>query len=288
MGSYSGFLLLEDLFDNLPDISKALYNEAQQLFSPTVTVVEENCNTNLGDRITLDFSQVGQWDLALDRRLTRADIEFFLGQGTYTRFVRNPPHCISPGGICKKCYTAVNVGEAVPVVGSTVKLRTYLVVATQSSTVNEGDRSVILNTDGSDISRVSVYFNDSYTKNYTIEELSTGDLRLTYNGTVTGSDSLFIRMFKDTSSPYMSYLSATYSGNLLGASYLETGALPARASLIKERITDSRLASLETALQEFAEYIPSTYMNYIANIKDPLERELYILALYGVFYDVGV
>lgn len=287
MGSYSGFLLLEDLFDNLPDISTALYNEAQQLFTPTVKVVEENCNTNLGDRINLDFSQVGQWDLALDRRLTREDIEFFLGQGSYTRFVRNPPHCISPGGICKKCYQAVNPGEPVPAIDSSVKLKTYLVVATQYSLLGS-DGSVILDSDGSDVTRVSVYFNDVYTQNYTMSETSTGDLRVTYNGAVTSSDSLFIRMFKDTSSPYMSYLSATYSGNLLGASYLETGALPARASLIKERITESRLSSLETALNEFSQYIPPTYLNYIANIKDPLERELYILALYGVFYDVGV
>lgn len=288
MGSYSGFLLLEDLFDNLSDSSSTLYNEAQQLFSPTVKVVEDNCNTNLGDRITLDFSQVGQWDLALDRRLTRSDIEFFLSQGSYTRFIRNPPHCISPGGVCKKCFIAANPGEPIPVVGATVKLRTYLVVATQYALLNEGDGSMILNSDGSDITRVSVYFNDSYTNNYTISELDSGDLRLTYNGVVTGSDTLFVRMFKDTASPYMSYLSATYSGNLLGASYLETGALPARASLIKERITESRLSSLETALQDFAEYIPTTYMGYIAKIKDPLERELYILALYGVFYDVGV
>lgn len=288
MGSYSGFLLLEDLFDNMPDISTSLYNEAQQLFSPTVKVVEENCNTNLGDKIILDFSQVGQWDLALDRRLTRDDIEFFLSQGSYNRFVRNPPHCISPGGICRKCYKAVNPGEPDPTVGSSVKLNTYLIVATQYALLSQGDGSVILNTDGSDITRVSVYFNDEYTKNYTLSEIGTGELRLTYNGTVQSEDSIFIRMFKDTSSPYMSYLSATYSGNLLGASYLETGALPARTSLIKERITESRLASLEAALGEFAQYIPSTYMNYIANIKDPLERELYILALYGVFYDVGV
>lgn len=288
MGSYSGFLLLEDLFDNLPDISKALYNEAQQLFSPTVKVVEENCNTNLGERITLDFSQVGHWDMALDRRLTREDIEFFLGQGSYTRFIRNTPNCISPGGVCKKCYHAVNPGEAVPEVGALVKLKTYLIVATQYVLLSPGDGSVILNSEGSDITRVSVYFNDVYTKNYTLSELPSGELRLTYNGEVVESDSLFIRMFKDTSSPYMSYLSATYSGNLLGASYLETGSLPARTALIKERITESRLASLETALGEFSQYIPPTYLNYIANIKDPLERELYILALYGVFYDVGV
>lgn len=288
MGSYSGFLLLEDLFDNLPDISTSLYNEAQQLFSPTVKVVEDNCNTNLGEKITLDFSQIGQWDLALDRRLTREDIEFFLSQGSYSRFVRNPPHCISPGGICSKCYQAVNPGEAVPAVGATVKLRTSLIVATQYVILSASDGSVILNTDGADITRVSVYFNDAYTSNYTMTELSTGELQLTYNGTVSASDTIFIRMFKETSSPYMSYLSATYSGNLLGASYLETGALPARAGLIKERITESRLSSLESALEEFSEFIPSSYMNYIANIKDPLERELYILALYGVFYDVGV
>lgn len=288
MGTYSGFLLLEDLFDNLPEDSTALFNEATQLFSPTVKVVEENCNTNLGERISLDFSQIGQWDLALDRRLTREDIEFYLGDGQYHRFVRNPPHCISPGGICKKCYMAVNPGEPVPKIDSQVKLNTYLVVATQYILLSEGSSSYVLNTDDSDITRISVYHNDQYTKDYSLSLMSTGEFRITYTGTIVAGDSLFIRMLKDTASPYMSYLSSTYSGNLLGASYLETGSLPARASLIKERITESRLHTLENELAKFSEYIPVTYMDYIAKIKDPLERELYILALYGVFYDVGV
>lgn len=279
---------MEDLFDNLPEDSRTLYNEATQLFTPTVKIVEENCNTYLGGRISLDFSHIGQWDLALDRRLTRDDIEFFLNQGTYYRFVRNPPHCISPGGICQKCYMAVNPGEEVPKVDSLVKLNTYLVVATQYATLTEESNSFVLNTDGSDITRISVYVNDEYTKDYTMSVLDSGEFLVTLNSGVETGDTLFVRMFKDTASPYMSYLSSTYAGNLLGAAYLETGDLPARPALLKSRITESRLSTLEAELSKFSEYIPITYMDYIAKIKDPLERELYILALYGVFYDVGV
>lgn len=288
MGTYSGFLLLEDLFDNIPDVSTTLYNEAQQLFTPTVRVIEDDCLTNLGNKIALDFSQVGQWDLALDRRLTRADILYFLGNGEYDRFVRNPPHCISEGGICKKCYSAVNPGEAVPVTGASVKLNSYLVVATQFSILSQGETSILLNTNGSDITRISVYFNDEYYTDYSLSILDTGEFRLAYGSPASTGDTVFIRMFRDTSSPFMSYLSSTYAGNLLGAAYLETGALPARTALLKERITESRLSSLESALTEYSEFIPASYMSYIAKIKDPLERELYILALYGVFYDVGV
>ncbi len=288
MGTYSGFLLLEDLFDDLPTDCASIYNEAQQLFTPTVSVIEVDCKTNLGESISLDFTQVGQYDLALDRRLAYSDISFFLSQGQYSRFVRNPTHCISEGGICQKCYVAVNPGQDVPLPGSSVKLNSYLVVATQYVIFSTGDNSVILNTDGSDITRISVYFNDVFTKNYTLTVLDDGSFRVTFLGVTMSGDTLFIRMFKDTASPYMSYLSKTYSGNILGASYLETGALPARTALLKERITESRLTSLERSLEPYSEYIPDSYLEYIANIKDPLERELYIIALYGVFYDVGV
>jgi hypothetical protein len=288
MGSYSGFLLLEDLFDNLPDDSMALYNEGNQLFNPTVSVVEDDCGTSLGEKLSIDFTSMGNWDLALDRRLTRSDVEFFLSQGEYTRFVRNPPHCISPGGVCRKCYEAVNPSNPNVQVGSSVTLKSYLVVSTQLVVLSEANNSFVLDTAGSDITRISYYYNDVYSANYTLTELSTGEYQLTMGDTPAAGDTAFVRMFKDTSSPYMSYLSSTYAGSILGSAALVTGALPARASLLKERITESRLQSLANALVAYSKYIPVTYIEYIDKIKDPLERELYILALYGVFYDVGV
>ena len=178
------------------------------LFRSTVTIVENDCHTNLGARIDLDFSQVGSWDLALDRRLTRADIEFFLGLGNYYRFIRNPPHCISPGGICRKCHQAVNTVGVSPEVGHQVTLSSSLIVATQSLTLGAGETSFILNTGGAEVTRVDVYFNDSYSSAYTLSFLDSGDLRLDITNTVVTGDALFVRMFQDTYSPYMSYLAS--------------------------------------------------------------------------------
>lgn len=279
---------MEDLFDNLPDDDTTIYNEGQQLFNPTVAIVEDDCLTNLGNRISLDYSQIGQWDLALDRAITKADIDYFLSKGSYYRFIRNPPHCISKGGVCRKCYQATNPGDTTSTVGSTVSLYSSIVVATQTIILSAGGTKFVLNTDGSDISDVHLYYNNVYTENYDLNVLSTGEFEITLRTPPVLGDVAFVRMFNATSSPFMSYLSATYAGNLLGAAYLVTGDLPIRPSLIKERITESRLASLENALEKHSQHIPPTYVEYITKIKDPLERELYILALYGVFYDVGV
>lgn len=279
---------MEDLFDNLPDDDTTLYNEGQQLFNPTVIIVEDDCLTNLGNRISLDYSHIGQWDLALDRAITKADIDYFLSQGSYYRFIRNPPHCISQGGVCRKCYQATNPGDTTSTVGSPVSLYSLLVVATQTVLLPAGATKFVLNTDGSDISDVHLYYNDVYAEDYDLTVLSTGEYEITLNAAPVTGDVAFVRMFNGTSSPFMSYLSATYAGNLLGAAYLATGDLPIRTGLLKERITESRLASLENALEKHSQHIPPTYVEYITKIKDPLERELYILALYGVFYDVGV
>lgn len=279
---------MEDLFDNLPEDNTALYNEGQQLFNPSVTIVENDCLTNLGDRVSLDYSQIGQWDLALDRPIVKADVDYFLSQGSYYRFVRNPPHCISKGGVCLKCYLATNPGDHTATVGSNVSLSSVLTVATQTVVLTQGTVAIILNTDGADISDIALYYNDVYTEDYQLSIISTGEYEVTLPTPSVAGDVVFIRMFNGTSSPYMSYLSATYAGNLLGAAYLVTGSLPLRTGLLKERITESRLATLENEISKYSGSIPSTYLDYIAKIKDPLERELYILALYGVFYDVGV
>lgn len=287
MGTYSGFLLLEDLFDNLPEDSQTLYNESQQLFNPSVKVVEADCSTKLGKKINLDFSAIGLWDLALDARLTSQDIEFYLSQGSYSRYIRHPAYCISKGGVCKKCHDAWMVGSSASV-GETKKFPTEIITGTQTTILSGGDPAVVIAESPENYTRIQVYYNDLYTTNYVITETEDGLLRVNMNGVTMAGDTLFIRLFMATASPFMTYLSKSYSGNLLGALPIETGDLPLRTSLMKERITGARIDSLQASLEKYAENVPPTYLEYSTKIKDPLERELYILALYGVFYDVGV
>lgn len=287
MGTYSGFLLLEDMFDTLPNTNPTLYNEAQQLFNPMVKVVEEDCNTRLGKRVGTDFTHIGDWDVALDRRLTEDDLKFFLGQGKYNRFVRSPAFCTSVDGICSKCYQSYNPDSPVPAVGTNVRISSAIVVGTNYFIVQKGGYSVSLVADDV-FNRAVVYVNDVHSSDFTIEYDEEQLPYIKLGSSILVDDRVFVRMLKNTSSPFMSYLSSTYAGDLLGAASLYTGDLPCRPGFLKERISEGKLTDMEYTLREYSSYIPDTYIQYIAKIRDPLERELYILALYGVFNDVEV
>lgn len=288
MGTYSGFLLLEDLFDNLPEESAILYNEAERLFNPTVAIVEPDCLTKLGKRISLDFSTLGMYDLALDRRLTQQDIEFFLGRGEYYRFVRHPAFCVSTGGVCKKCYDSRYEVDSPAEVGNTAKVFSETLFGTLSGIVPAGSTQFTLTASVEDFDNPQVFIDEEITSDYELTADASGTLQISLPEATDEPRKIFLRLYRNTSSPFLSYLAKTYSGDLLGAAPLETGDLPVRAELLKLRSSDTLLASLEDELENFAEFIPDSYLRYISDIRDPLERELYILALYGVFYDVGV
>lgn len=288
MGSYSGFLLLEDMLDNLTDDSRLLFNEASQLFNPSVEIVEEDCGTLLGRRVQIDSSAIGLKDLATDEYLTSEDVEFFLSQGLYHRQVRHTAFCTSNGGVCKKCYEATyrNVGS-VPV-GSRQIATTEITVGTQMFLLQDGGVEVLVSADGEPVSRVDVFLNDVYTEEYEETLPDFDQVRIIFPEVPPNGSKVFVRIYRETSSPFMGYLSKTYSGNLLGAAPMDTGILPIRKGLLKERISEGRLAALEVELENYSQNIPASYLGYLANIKDPLEKELFILSLYGVFYDVGV
>lgn len=288
MGTYSGFLLLEDLFDNLPEESAALYNEAQSIFDPKVKIVSNDCGTLLGKSVSLDFSCIGFWDLASDGRLTKAQIEYYLSQGQYTRFIRHPAYCIAKGGVCKKCHDAWRISQQACRVGTLAEFPSEVITGEQTHILAPDENAVVIQTDIDEYDRMDVFFNDEFTTAYVVTETEDGKLRVNISGPVAAGDVVFIRLFRNTASPFMSYLSETYAGNLLGAAPLQTGDLPIRVGLLKETLSEAKLNSMAGSLEAYAEYIPGTFQEYATKIRDPLERALFMLALYGVFYDVGV
>lgn len=288
MGSYSGYLLLEDLLDTLPEYSTALYNESNQLFNPSVLIVEDNCRTLLGRRVQVDYSIVGYVDLATGNRLTPESIDNLLSQGIYYRSVRSAPFCTSEGGVCKKCFEATYPEIGAVKVGSTQRVYSEVVLGTHIGVSTTGVNEFRVYADGEEISRVEVFVADEFTSSYTYRIEDDGAWYVLFTDTIPEGSRVFIRMYKRTSAPFMSYLSHTYSGNLLGATPMGSGILPLRGGLIRERISKGRLRSLETELRSSVSNIPENFLEYLVNIRDPLEKELFIMALYGVFYDVGV
>lgn len=316
--SFSGYLLIEDLFDNFPDTFKPLYNEAQSLFNPTVRIVSDDCRTLLGKRVDLDFTLIGRTELSTDKVLDRDSISTMLAAGTYKVSIRTPSHCTAIGGVCRKCYLATTSGTGSASVGDMKPLKSEVISGFYSFNITRDDLSVIIPLSVDDVDRVEFYYNDDLYTKYTVNTTDDDQISISFERTfraplrgeaqdfvillegldeiplelekksVTGDgDEISVRAYRNSTSPFVTYLAKTYAGSLLGASPVDSSDLPLRLGLIKERISAPKLAALVDYLEPYSEYIPATYMSYIDSIKDPLERELYVLALYAVYCDVG-
>lgn len=283
MRSYSGYLLIEDLLDTLSSDAPSLYNISQSLINPRPTVVEENCGTLLGKKINLGYGSLGMYDLALDRRLTRTDIVSLLGQGEYTRRVRSPAFCTSHGGICRKCASSAVQGAKV---GLPVQLTSSIVAGFYSYSGGDGVNTFILEVSEEEVDYLEVFVDSVPKTEFSYSATSDGLISLTLQGDYASGVSVDVRAVKNTASPFISYLSKTYSGSLLGASKVDGYDLPLRPNLLREYMTESRISILESELEEYQDKIPDGYLNYSSSIRDPLERGLYLIALYGIFNDV--
>lgn len=287
MRSYSGYLLLEDLFDDIPEASQMLYNESQQLFNPTVQIVAEDCGTLLGKRISLDFSALGCRDLASDELLTKASITALLAAGQYYRSIRHSAYCTAEKGICRKCYEANRPEVSGTKVGDSVSIKSTVVTGFFVYSLTSDDMGGVIPLEDDEFDDIQVYLNDVYTEDYEMTLTSDGMYRVDIAG-ISDGDVLSIRTYRYTASPFMSYMSKGFSGSIMGASPLDSGDLPIRAGLLKERISEARLNLISEEVSQYSGNMPGGYFEYASSLKDPLERELYLLCLYGVFHDIGV
>ena len=283
MRSYSGYLLIEDLLDTLPSDSASLYRIAQYLINPKPNVVEEDCRTLLGKKVSIGYGSIGMYDLALDRLLTREDIVTLLSQGEYYRKVRSPAFCTSHGGVCRKCAYTVDRSAKV---GSPSSLPSHISTGFFSFRGGEGVSTFIVDVSEEEVDLLEVFVDSVPENGFTYDYLEEGRITVTLDIPPMPDAYVDIRAVKNTASPLMSYLSKTYSGSLLGAAKSQGYDLPVRANLLREYMTDSRISILESELEEYQDKIPDGYLDYSSSIRDPLERGLYLIALYGIFNDV--
>jgi hypothetical protein len=124
--SFTNFLLFEGILDNLPDTNPRLVAFANKLLHPRVPIIEDDCETKLGDVVKLTRDAVGKVSL-----FSYGTFEYDSGSGvefttiladdiliddqvtglltTFTQIsTRSMPTCTSEGGICRKCLRGSN------------------------------------------------------------------------------------------------------------------------------------------------------------------------------------
>ena len=231
--SFTNYLLFENIFDNLPVTNRRLYNFAQKVLHPRVRITSDDCQTKLGNIITLDKTAVDKVSLF-----------------TYGTFIYN-----SGANDITETIQAEDVLTDSKVIAL---LTQYTQVATRdlaSCTAEKG------------ICRKCI--RGSYLNDY----LSVSD--------VPPVDSTF-RITGNPTRPFLTHLTNTYSGSLLGFKSFISDRLPLREELIRSIVSEAELAQMYRELSKLPS-VDENLLEYCGNISDKLEKTLMIIMLYGFF-----
>lgn len=284
MRAYSALLLFENLLDYIPPDNPDLLNLAKTILEPNLPVVEDDCGTTLGKFSTVNFEAEGQVELSTDARISKDRIELLLSQGIYEVATRHTSTCISDGGICAKCYAATYPMEAYPEVNSRVDILPEYLVNTEIIAVKTDSKQYPLFTDRTSYDKLYVYLNGVLLTEgvdyevdddvFTLPEFPSEEL------------SIVVKCVKYDTFPFMVWLANTFSGSVFGMDPLPHQKLPVRSLLLSSLLTENRLQLVYEQLKEI-QSIPEDSLNYSETIRDPLERGLYMLALYCIYSNVN-
>jgi hypothetical protein len=282
--TYTGILLFEDLFDNVPDGYADIQNLARSIFTPTVSIVETDCRTTLGKFEIANFPIEGLVELATDIRLSQARISQILSGGVYEVATRHTSTCISKGGLCAKCYAATYPADPVPKVNDFVTVRPEYVVTSEIVETKLDVKTYVTTTDPT-----------TYIKHYAFcggVLLTPGTDYLLVNGVLTllvaptDSHNIVFRFIKLDTNPFLIWLAQSYSGSIFGIAPIISLSLPLRSLLLSSLMSENRLQLIGESIKQIAS-IPQPYAEYIDQIKDPLEKALYMIALYCIYSNVS-
>lgn len=284
MRSYSNYLLFEDILDNLPVSSALLQQVATMLIYPSVTIIEEDCGTLLGKVVDLNFELEGFTELATGVSLSRTRINTLLSQGNYKIHIRDLHSCTSKGGICRKCYEATFLGETAKPINTITTLTPKLNYQTDLINGNNIKSTFTLSQTSDDYYSVlvikdgAIYPDSEYVLGYDTITFITLPVPTT-------TEVYTIHYYKENSEPLLGYISKTYSGGLLGLQ-----PLPALNLILNEKLYLSIVSDgfIPLMIKELNNYrtIPTTFLQYIDNIQDKLEKIIFMLLLYAVYGNI--
>lgn len=122
MREYAKSILFSGIYDNIPESNLAMYNFSQKVFNPSVSLVEHDCGTSLGNIIQVTDSAIGQEEAATSQVIDKQRVNDLLSQGIYTVGVRSPYTCVSKSGLCQVDYGSTILIDPPPV-GTQITLK---------------------------------------------------------------------------------------------------------------------------------------------------------------------
>lgn len=279
--SYAGLLVLEDIFDYVPTNDYDVVTLANQIFSPNLQVIEEDCGTTLGLYQTVNYDIEGKVELANDTPLTKARIDQLLFNGTYSVYIRSTSTCISNNGICVKCYEASFPRESAQV-NDRVNVYPEYSLGTDINELEVGDTQVTLTKAPDEYTYLYAYSDADLldTNQYSISGTT-----LTLLSPIDKSVNFVVRYTSYNRAAFLMYLARTYSGSLLGMQPLPSELLPIRSLLLIALLDTNVIDSLVRTVQSSKAIAPEL-IEYVDVIVDPLEKSLYLLVLISLYNNV--
>lgn len=282
MRSYSGLLVLENIYDYIPGNNPDIVNFSRSIFSPSVLVTKDDCGTTLGNIQPVNYELEGHVELATGEVISRARIEQLLFQGIYTIATRTLDTCIAPDGVCRRCYEASRPRLVVPDVGTRVTIEPEYEISTTALSGTPDQMTYSLELDTTQYVDLYVYI-QGVLQSSSAYTVSGKQLALTTP--LASNQNIVVRYTAPNRAPFLVWLAATYSGSVLGMKPLPAPMLPIRAQLLTSLVPQNRLELLMSYTQELTK-IPQELRDYMLQIKHPLERALYMLTINSVFANV--
>ncbi len=285
MRNYQSYLLLEDLFDYLPEPASSLYQFADSVFNPSVEVTEIDCGTTLGKITDITFGLVGYIELSTNDAITSSRVSYLLSQGTYKIALRNLHSCTAEGGVCQECYKGSFPYKSIPQINSVIKIPSEYTFS-EDVFISDGVLlpSYELSIPEDSYSDIIVYVGDSLLDpiHYSI----TNNI-ITLDYIPDSGLHIVIKYITKSAKPFLSYLAKSYSGSLLGMKSLPTAPIVIRESLLKSMLSSTQLNTISSELERYKS-IPESHLGFLDSIHDRLEKALFMIALFGIYSNVTV
>lgn len=283
MRTFSNFLLFEGVLEDQPSDRRTVKQISDMLMNPTVKIVEEDCNTLLGNVVPVSYELIGKTELATDSPFTEDRLTELLGEGKYFVKIRDLHHCTSKEGICRRCYEAQNMVVSAPPVGSYVQLDSYINYQSDYLTTNVGGNTFPLSELEEDYDYVVVLKNGTALPDdqYYIESQI-----LTLSEDVTVDDDITVHFFKETSEGFLGYMASSYSGGLLGIKPLSYLPTTLRYCLYEKLLDSDIVQIMRDELSTFPN-VPSLFLEYADRCPDLLEKTLLLCYIYSLYANLN-
>lgn len=276
---FSNTLLFESALDSIQTSNSLLYSIAQTLFKPTLTLVEEDCGTLLGQNFPISYRAEGNVEVETGLRINSARLTTLITAGDTTVPVRSIDTCISEGGVCRQCAASSRPRLTIPAVGSLFQVIPELIVDTSQFPIAMGQTVITL-----------PYSTDQFDVLYIFEdgdlidesEYSVSGSTVTLN-TPSPSDTIFVlKYLVYSNAQYYHWISGTYSGSLLGVKQLAKTLLPVNKNVLATVIPEEDVSVLMTNLKNSLAGEEDS-VQYLITIKDLVEKAIFAVLLGSIF-----